>query len=451
MKDQEKTREQLISELEELRRQIATNGQCTPRDDDPDILCLRDGEARPCRHAVVVANDFTKQADEALRQSHAELRAIYDGMFDGLLIVDMSTTRFVKANPSICRMLGYSEAEVLSMSIPHVHPAKEISAILERLQARAEGRFQGHAIVPFVRKNGSMLFADVVSNPITYGGRLCLATFVHDITDRKLAEEALRQSEEHLAERTALAEWRASQLQRLTAELTQAEERERRRLARVLHDHLQQILVAAKLEIFQMGKRMQAGGLAAGTERIRNLLDEAIEESRSLATELSPPVLYEQGLAAGLQWLGQQTQAKLLLTTSVQADATAEPNDDTIRVFLFQAARELILNAAKHGRPTSVTISLSNVDEGYLRLTVTDDGVGCDPNRLSSGSGEAGFGLFSIRERLALIGGSLEITSTPGQGTKATMTAPSKAAPPKRTSLPFGHVAPPESSTSPAG
>jgi signal transduction histidine kinase len=176
-----------------------------------------------------------------------------------------------------------------------------------------------------------------------------------------------------------------------------------------------------------MGSKAQDEKLVTGIERTRNLLDEAIRESRSLTAELSPPVLYDRGLAAGLEWLGRQTEEKHRLRISVEADPTAEPKNDTIKVFVFQTARELILNAIKHGCATSVALRLSNVDEGHIRLVVTDDGVGCAPERLNPHDNAGGFGLFSIRERLDLIGGNLEITSVPGQGTKATITAPYNA------------------------
>ena len=164
-------------------------------------------------------------------------------------------------------------------------------------------------------------------------------------------------------------------------------------------------------------------------------MSEAIEESRSLTAELSPPILYDQGLVAGLEWLGWQTQEKFQLATSVEADPRADLKGEAIGIFVFQAARELILNAIKHGHATHVAIRLSYMDENHIRLVVTDDGVGCDPERLNSRSDSGGFGLFSIRERLDLIGGSLEITSVPGQGTKATIIAPYAAAKP-RTSKP---------------
>ena len=377
-----------------------------------------------------------KQTEEALRQSHDQLQTIYDGMVEGLLITDVESKRIRRVNSSFCRMLGYDEEELLTKSIPDLHPPEEAANDLARFQTAAEGRVSINEDRPVLKKDGSVFYADISGHPIFYEGKPCLLALFRDITNRRLAEEALRRSEERLAERTRLAEWRASQLQRLAADLTQAEERERRRLARVLHDHLQQILVAAKLALARMEKKWQGSGAADGIERIRGLLDEAIGESRSLTAELSPPVLYDRGLAAGLEWLGRQLGEKFHLAASVEADSTAEPTDDTIRVFVFQAARELVLNAAKHGRATSVAITLSKIGEDRIRLVVADDGVGCDPERLHSHDGSEGFGLFSIRERLDLIGGSLEITSALGQGMKVAIIAPCKGIRLGRTNLP---------------
>ena len=393
---------------------------------------IRDESGNPFRIAVVIS-DITerKQAEEGLRQSHDELRAIYDGIVEGLLITDIETKRIRRVNSSFCRMLGYCEEELLTKSIRDLHPPEEVANDLRRFQAAAEGQVSINEDRPVLRKDGSIFYADITGHRILYEGRLCLLALFRDISERKQAQEALRESEQSLTERTALAEWRASQLQRLAVELTEAEERERRRLAQVLHDHLQQILVAAQLHVETTRELLQDGRLAAGKsllERIQSLLSEAIGESRSLTVELCPPVLYERGLVAALEWLGLQTQEKFQVTISVEADPNADINGEAIGMFVFQAARELVLNAIKHGHATHVAISLSHMDENHVRLTVADDGMGCDPERLNPHSGPNGFGLFSIRERLDLIGGNLEITSLPGQGTKATIIAPFKVA-----------------------
>ena len=135
-----------------------------------------------------VVEDITerKRTEEALRNSHEQLQAIYDGMFDGLLIADVETKRFVRANSSICRELGYSESELLSMSVMDIHPAQDLPVILARFQARTEGRFQGSANARIVRKDGTIRYAEIVSNDLTYNGRACIAGFFRDVTQRKL-------------------------------------------------------------------------------------------------------------------------------------------------------------------------------------------------------------------------------------------------------------------------
>jgi two-component system, LuxR family, sensor kinase FixL len=135
---------------------------------------------------------------ETSHPSHDELQAIYDGMVDGLLIADVETKRFVRANPAICQMLGYSEEELLSLSVMDIHPAEELPALLEKFQTYAAGHIRINEDAPVVRKDGTMVYADIAGEGITYHERPCLIVFFRDITERKLAEAALRESNERI-------------------------------------------------------------------------------------------------------------------------------------------------------------------------------------------------------------------------------------------------------------
>jgi signal transduction histidine kinase/CheY-like chemotaxis protein len=230
--------------------------------------------------------------------------------------------------------------------------------------------------------------------------------------------------EQRVAERTAEAQWRANQLQRLAAQMTQAEERERRRLAQFLHDHLQQLLVAVKLKLGSTELKIQGARAASAVAEAVNLVDEAIRDSRSITAELSPPVLYDGGLAAALEWLGRETEKRYRLSVAVQADPELDPDELTTKIFVFQVARELILNVVKHARASSLRICLSKLSDERLQLMVEDDGVGFDPEVINQRKGDGGFGLFSIRERLEVIGGQLTIASTAVEGTKAMIVVP---------------------------
>jgi signal transduction histidine kinase/ActR/RegA family two-component response regulator len=230
--------------------------------------------------------------------------------------------------------------------------------------------------------------------------------------------------EQRVAERTAVAEYRANQLRALALELTQAEQRERRRLAQVLHDHLQQLLVAAKIQLGIVSRKVQSDALAQPLRRINELLEQSIAESRSLAVELSPPILYDRGLVDALGWLARQFLERHQLPVGLELDTEAEPRDVGIRVFLFQVVRELLLNVVKHAHARLAHIQSTRPGEDCVRIVVSDTGSGFDPVQLNRGGTAGGFGLFSIRERLELIGGRLEVDSAPGRGTRMIVEAP---------------------------
>ena len=137
-----------------------------------------------------------KQAEEALQQSNDQLRTIYDGMIEGLLITDIETKQVQRVNSPFCRMLGYSEEEVLTKSIPDLHPPEEVPNDLARFQAAAEGRVSINLDRPVLRKDGSIFYADITGHRISYDGRACLLALFRDVSERRQAEEALRAREE---------------------------------------------------------------------------------------------------------------------------------------------------------------------------------------------------------------------------------------------------------------
>lgn len=260
-----------------------------------------------------------------------------------------------------------------------------------------------------------------------------LEGFITDITLRIETEEALRQSmqqlqmlnttlEQRVTERTAVAEDRARQLRMLAGQLTQAEQQERRRVAHVLHERFQQLLTGARYSVSLLRRKVQDQETLQPIEDLNRAIDEAIQVSRSLTVELSPPILYDAGLSQALVWLGHYMEEHHGLNVKVQADPAAEPPDEEIRIALFLAAKELLFNVVKHAGVPHASASMTLDGEGRTRIIVTDSGAGFDPEAI--GRTPSGYGLFAVRERLGMLGGRLEIQASPGHGTRATALGP---------------------------
>ena len=145
------------------------------------------------------------QAQEALRQSHGELRTIYDGMPDGVLVADIETKKFVRCNAAVQQMLGYSEDELLSRSVMDIHPAAEMSRVLEMFHALVDGGQRVGQGIPVLRSDGSVFHVDVTHSEITFNGRQCSVGFFRDITEGRQAQEALRQLSDRLSLATKAA------------------------------------------------------------------------------------------------------------------------------------------------------------------------------------------------------------------------------------------------------
>lgn len=248
-------------------------------------------------------------------------------------------------------------------------------------------------------------------------------TAVLDTTKQIRAEAQLKALNETLEQRVAE---RTAQLRALASELTQAEQQERRRLAHVLHDHVQQFLVAAKLHVGVLRTHLSEGFLQESAEQADILLREALDTSRSLTVELSPPILHESGLAAGLEWLARSMLDKhgLEVDLSLPMNGEAEPEAEGTRIFLYEAARELLFNVVKHAGVPRARLRLARLN-GDAEISVEDDGRGFDPGAsLPDRLETAGFGLFSIQQRIESLGGSIRVEAAVGQGSRIAIRLP---------------------------
>ena len=240
--------------------------------------------------------------------------------------------------------------------------------------------------------------------PFDLDGEPCVLWLTRDATDQHHAEQTVRRHEQQLRARNL--------------ELTLAEERERRRIAADLHDRIGQTLSLAQIKLDMLRRSSEDPTAETALRESADLIRRAADESRTLIFDLSPPVLYDFGLEAAVEWLAEQHPRDQ--GSQIVLDSTLPDNvlDEPTSVMLFRSVRELLTNINKYARAKHVWITMGLVAD-RVSVEVRDDGVGFNvESAMTDGTDTGGFGLFNVREQIERIGGRFDITSEVGQGTR---------------------------------
>ncbi len=246
------------------------------------------------------------------------------------------------------------------------------------------------------------------------------------VARQELAEQVLRERNEALFELNRELEKRADQLQSLTLQCSLAEDRERQRLSEILHDELQQMLVAAQFQLEALAPQASVKhSVAKGFEEISSILSQAITQTRDLSHQLHPVVLHQRGLIAALEWLAEDMQERHSLQIDLWLAENAASQCEQHTSFLFKAARELLFNVVKHSGVRQASLSLGRQGE-YVELEVSDKGDGFDPAEIELRKNGVGLGLLNIRERAECLGGTVHVESIKGDGSRFTLRLPSE-------------------------
>lgn len=312
--------------------------------------------------------------------------------------------------------------------------APESAALLDQVKRRVMDRGEGERTEVPLTVNGRSSVWDLTSEPLrdVHGAVIGVTCASLDVTISRRFEESLRDRLEaqvreqtsRLVESNAALEERAQQLRGLASDLTLAEDRQRRVLRGVLHDHVQQLLVGALMHTDALLRQTSPDMVRDSARRVREIITEAVNSTRSLTWGLSPPILYQLGLGAALSELGQRSLEQYGLAISLDTDPLAEPDSEPLLVLLFRSVQELLLNVAKHAQVSSAAVRLSRLAGDEIQIEVADAGVGFEPESSVTSGRAAGIGLVSLRERLDHLGGRLEIRSSPGSGTSVRLIAP---------------------------
>jgi PAS domain S-box-containing protein len=346
-----------------------------------------------------------KRAEEGLRESEARLRALIGNLPFEFWAMDRGL-RYIMQNAASLRSSGDVVGKrIEDLEIPAAVKAKWLEQDMKVLQGEIiHEEYQRD--VEGERRVYEKFLAPVIADEAIIG----IVGAGIDVTKRKQAEERLHLYQE--------------QLRSLASELSVTEQRERRRLATDLHDSISQILAISKLKLDLLRNGATFAAAARDLDEISELIDQALQHTRSLTFELSPPVLYELGLEAALESLVERMQQMHSLRIEFVDDEQPKALSEDLAAFCFRAVQELLINVVKHARAKTATVFTGKYSD-KVRIVVADDGVGSVSNDISANvDRRTGFGLFSISERLRHLGGSLEIHSRPGQGTRVTLLAP---------------------------
>jgi PAS domain S-box-containing protein len=242
-----------------------------------------------------------------------------------------------------------------------------------------------------------------------------------DTTELRRSEEALRQAnitlEQIVSERTYKVGQQNVQLQKLALELSSVEDRERQRLAMILHDDLQQRLVSLRFKIWDIVPKDRVDKhVEKNIADFEKDIAESITISRALSIDLSPPVLYKHGLTAALTWLAKDNETRHGLFVKLNLEKEAEPENAALASVLFRTVKELLFNIVKHADVRSAHLE-TRLEDNMILIRVMDTGKGFDVSAFQAGEmTNEKFGLFSIGERIHIFGGKIRIDSEPGKG-----------------------------------
>ena len=382
----------------------------------------------------------------ALEQEQKQLEDILQQLPIGVLIADASDERLRFSNDAARRLGQKTDLwqehggafDKWRPSRPDLTPYDD--ADLPMMRAIRDGETISGEENLFRSPDGLWLTFRIYAGPIRDAEGRVMAGVVafEDVTEEK---NTLRQLESIMATLEERVSAGTEQVRALTSALSMAEQHERARLAHVLHDDLQQVLYGLRLRLqgtLEDLPQADAGpthqdcvAVEEGLEYADSLLGRALRITRTLALDLKPPVLSDEGLGASLSWLAQHTYETYGLDVAVTVRDPIPLTDQHLHVLLFQLVRELLFNVVKHADVEEADVALEVVDLGegkqVLQLIVEDRGTGFDVDALTRTDGDwsvPGFGLYSVKERLSLVGGHMDATSSPEMGTRVVLTLP---------------------------
>jgi len=394
---------------------IRKDGVLVPIEATLSVLKDQKGERRG---SIAICRDITerKKLEKERIRSEEKYHNLIEHANDAIISSNEEGI-IISFNKKAEEMLGYARDEIVGKSITFLSPPSDREREKKALEGLKKTRTLGIIGKTLegkgLRKDGQEIPVESSVYALEVHGERIITSILRDISERKGAEEKIIEYQ--------------NKLRSLASQLTLTEERERRRIATDLHDSIGQALAISKIKLGALRESTSSIGLDGDIEGIRDLIEQTIQDTRSLIFDLCPPFLYELGFEKALEWLLEEIQKQHGITTLFENDGKPKPLDDDVRVLLFRTVNELLMNVVKHAQAKKSKVSVQR-DRDNIQINVEDDGIGFDASKIQYRMDKTGgFGLFRIRERLNYLGGQLKIESEPHRGTKISLVVPIKS------------------------
>lgn len=355
-------------------------------------------------HSLLLTHyaDKLTTVNKAIKKSEKKYRNYIDNAPDGIFVVD-ETGRYVEVNKATSRITGYSESELLNMSISNILPDESLQENMIHLKTVLKsGTLK--ADLPFRHKDGSKRWWALEAVKLS---KTKFLGFAKDITMRKKAEEELQNSLE--------------QLHQLTQYIDKVREAERVAISRDLHDDLGQALTAVKIDLGIIRQQVSDTEVALKISKVSALVSETIKTVQRLTSELRPQIIDDLGLEAAIEWYTTEFANRNGMEIFLNMDSGISIAPDA-SLTLFRIMQESLTNIARHSKATRVEIGLEkNAD--FIDFRISDNGIGISENDINS---KKSFGIMSMKERAASLGGNLDIFNNNDHGTIIKLILPVK-------------------------
>ena len=348
------------------------------------------------------------RSNETIREQIRIYRELFHNNPQPMWVHAVETLEFLDVNDAAVEHYGYSRQEFLRMSARDICLSDDVPALTATVE-KFHGKRAKAGVWQQRKKDSSLIDVEITTHDMLFNGRAARLVLINDITGRKRVELENRAYQDRL--------------RHMGSQISLIEERERRQLATVLHDQIGQVLALARIKLGTLKEATSMEECRLSADTIQKLLEQAIDSSRSLTFEISPPILYDLGFEAAVQALCEKLQLQHGLQIRFRSDAESGPLPEEMGILLYRAVRELLVNVIKHAEAKTALVTCRR-NSCQIVIVVADDGKGFQTSpTITPAPGDCGFGLFSIREQLHHLGGELTIDSIPDHGTSVTLTA----------------------------